>query len=320
MNQNIRVSICVPVYGAEKFMEKCARSLFEQTYEHIEYVFVNDCTPDRSIDIIREVMEDYPQRKASVRIVEHEHNKGLSASRHTGVLNATGDYIFHFDDDDYLELDAISQYVACAQKTGADMVMADYIWVFQDKAIRHYDTVPADKKEYVRRLLTRKSTIQIWGRLIRRQFILDNDLFAPDGLDLSEDYVLIPVMAYKAAKVAKVDAALVNYVRYNTASGSTVVRRRGLETTVRALELLDDFFSGIPDAADYADAIQVAKLHNKVTLYGLAAKADYDFVRPLYPEVSVWRSPLELKKKLLLTLASWGLDSLVFKCIHQIIK
>lgn len=301
-------------------MEKCARSLFEQTYEHIEYVFVNDCTPDRSIDIIREVMEDYPQRKASVRIVEHEHNKGLSASRHTGVLNATGDYIFHFDDDDYLELDAISQYVACAQKTGADMVMADYIWVFQDKAIRHYDTVPEDKKEYVRRLLTRKSTIQIWGRLIRRQFILDNDLFAPDGLDLSEDYVLIPVMAYKAAKVAKVDAALVNYVRYNTASGSTVVRRRGLETTVRALELLDDFFSGIPDAADYADAIQVAKLHNKVTLYGLAAKADYDFVRPLYPEVSVWRSPLELKKKLLLTLASWGLDSLVFKCIHQIIK
>lgn len=301
-------------------MEKCARSLFEQTYEHIEYVFVNDCTPDRSIDIIREVMEDYPQRKASVRIVEHEHNKGLSASRHTGVLNATGDYIFHFDDDDYLELDAISQYVACAQKTGADMVMADYIWVFQDKAIRHHDTVPEDKKEYVRRLLTRKSTIQIWGRLIRRQFILDNDLFAPDGLDLSEDYVLIPVMAYKAAKVAKVDAALVNYVRYNTASGSTVVRRRGLETTVRALELLDDFFSGIPDAADYADAIQVAKLHNKVTLYGLAAKADYDFVRPLYPEVSVWRSPLELKKKLLLTLASWGLDSLVFKCIHQIIK
>lgn len=320
MNQIIRVSICVPVYGAEKFMEKCARSLFEQTYEHIEYVFVNDCTPDRSIDIIREVMEDYPQRKASVRIVEHEHNKGLSASRHTGVLNATGDYIFHFDDDDYLELDAISQYVACVQKTGADMVMADYIWVFQDKAIRHYDTVPEDKKEYVRRLLTRKSTIQIWGRLIRRQFILDNDLFAPDGLDLSEDYVLIPVMAYKAAKVAKVDAALVNYVRYNTASGSTVVRRRGLETTVRALELLDDFFSGIPDAADYADAIQVAKLHNKVTLYGLAAKADYDFVRPLYPEVSVWRSPLELKKKLLLTLASWGLDSLVFKCIHQIIK
>lgn len=301
-------------------MEKCARSLFEQTYEHIEYVFVNDCTPDRSIDIIREVMEDYPQRKASVRIVEHEHNKGLSASRHTGVLNATGDYIFHFDDDDYLELDAISQYVACAQKTGADMVMADYIWVFQDKAIRHHDTVPEDKKEYVCRLLTRKSTIQIWGRLIRRQFILDNDLFAPDGLDLSEDYVLIPVMAYKAAKVAKVDAALVNYVRYNTASGSTVVRRRGLETTVRALELLDDFFSGIPDAADYADAIQVAKLHNKVTLYGLAAKADYDFVRPLYPEVSVWRSPLELKKKLLLTLASWGLDSLVFKCIHQIIK
>ena len=65
---NIKVSICVPVYGAEKFMEKCARSLFEQTYHNIEYVFVNDCTPDRSIEIIRQVLLDYPQRQASVKM------------------------------------------------------------------------------------------------------------------------------------------------------------------------------------------------------------------------------------------------------------
>ena len=106
---DIKVSICVPVYGAEKFMEKCARSLFEQTYHNIEYVFVNDCTPDRSIEVIRQVLLDYPQRQASVKIVEHEHNRGLSASRHTAVLHATGDYFLHFDDDDYMETDAISR-------------------------------------------------------------------------------------------------------------------------------------------------------------------------------------------------------------------
>ena len=68
-----------------------------------------------------------------------------------------------------------------------------------------------------------------------------------------------------------------------------------------------------------ADALTMAKLHNKVTLYGIAAKKDYGFIRPLYPEVSVWRSPLELKKKLLLTLASWHLDSLVYRIIHHFI-
>jgi hypothetical protein len=86
------------------------------------------------------------------------------------------------------------------------------------------------------------------------------------------------------------------------------------------MEILEDFFTKIPDAADYAETLTMAKLHNKVTLYGIAAQKDYGFIRPLYPEVSVWRSPLELKKKLLLTLASWGLDSLVYQCIHHAIK
>ena len=59
MQQTIKVSICVPVYGAEKFIEKCARSLFEQDYPDIEYVFVNDCTPDRSIEMIRQVLAEF---------------------------------------------------------------------------------------------------------------------------------------------------------------------------------------------------------------------------------------------------------------------
>lgn len=317
---SLKVSICVPVYGAEKFMEKCARSLFEQTYDHIEYVFVNDCTPDRSIEIIRQVLVDYPQRQSAVKIVEHEHNRGLSASRHTAVLHATGDYFLHFDDDDYMEPDAISRYVACAVETGADMVMADHNFVYQDRVVPYYDVVPADKTDYVRRLLTRRSTIEVWGRLIRRSFVIEHDLFAPDGLDLSEDFVLVPVMVYKAAKVAKVDAPLVNYVKYNTGAGSRCVRRRGLETTVRAMEMLCEFFSSVPDAARYKDTLQEAKLHNKVTLYGLASLTDYDYIRPLYPEVDVWRSSIAFKKKLLLTMAGWGFDRLVFRCIHHVIK
>lgn len=315
----IKVSICVPVYGAELFMAKTARSLFAQTYSDIEYIFVNDCTKDRSIDILRETLEEFPHRKSQTHIIEHEKNKGLSATRHTAVLHATGDYFFHFDDDDYLEPDAIARYVEKAEETQADMVMADYNFIYLDHSTPHYDEVPADKTEYIRRLLTRRSTIQVWGRLIRRRFVMEHDLFAPDGLDLSEDYVLIPRMVYLAGKVAKIDAPLVNYVRYNTTSGSTVVRRKGLETTVKAMEILEDFFTTIPDAADYMEVLKEAKLHNKVTLYGLAAKADYAYVRPLYKDIPVWSSSLDLKKKLLLVLASWHLDGLVFRIIHHYI-
>ena len=83
--KEIRVTICVPVYGVEKFIERCARSLFEQTYDALDYVFVDDCSKDRSIAVLQQVVEAYPQRKPFVGIVAHERNRGLAAARRTAV-------------------------------------------------------------------------------------------------------------------------------------------------------------------------------------------------------------------------------------------
>ena len=82
-----KVSILVPVYNVEKYISKCAISLFEQTYSNIEYVFVNDCTKDRSIDVINNILLNYPARQGQVKIIEHEKNKGVAAARNTAVNN-----------------------------------------------------------------------------------------------------------------------------------------------------------------------------------------------------------------------------------------
>ena len=79
-----KLSVVIPVYGVEKYIERCARSLFEQTLDDIEYIFVNDCTKDGSIDILNAVINDYPARKEQVRIVHHEKNKGLPFARQSG--------------------------------------------------------------------------------------------------------------------------------------------------------------------------------------------------------------------------------------------
>lgn len=102
-----KVSILVPVYGVEKYIERCARSLFEQTYDNIEYIFVDDCTKDRSIEILQKVLEDYPNRKNQVKILHHDKNRGLSAARNTALDASTGDYLMHVDSDDYLRKDAV---------------------------------------------------------------------------------------------------------------------------------------------------------------------------------------------------------------------
>ncbi len=103
MNVNEKVSIIVPIYNVEKYIERCAVSLFEQDFEDIEYIFVNDCTPDNSVEILEKVIEKYPNRKSHLKIVHHKENKGLGSARNTGLEQATGNYILHIDSDDWCE-------------------------------------------------------------------------------------------------------------------------------------------------------------------------------------------------------------------------
>ena len=107
-------------------MERCARSLFEQTYANLEYIFVDDCSPDNSIAILEKVMEDYPERKEQVRILRHEKNRGLAAARNTAIDAASGAFITHVDSDDYLDRDAVRLLVEKQMETGADIVSGNY--------------------------------------------------------------------------------------------------------------------------------------------------------------------------------------------------
>lgn len=77
------VSILVPIYGVEKYIEQCAETLFQQSFTDIEYVFVNDCTKDRSVEILQQTIDRFPERKSQVILIQHEHNKGLGGARHT---------------------------------------------------------------------------------------------------------------------------------------------------------------------------------------------------------------------------------------------
>ena len=81
----ITISILIPVYKVEQYIEKCAISLFEQTYSDIEYVFVDDCSPDSSIQCLKSVIEKYPQRSKNIKIIRHERNRGLAAARNTAI-------------------------------------------------------------------------------------------------------------------------------------------------------------------------------------------------------------------------------------------
>ena len=112
---NPLVSTIVPIYGVEKYIAQCANSLFLQTYDNLEFIFVNDCTKDNSIVILQEVIQHYPNRVEHVHIIEHDHNQGLAASRNSGVEAAHGEWLMHVDSDDFIDPTTVAECVKKAE-------------------------------------------------------------------------------------------------------------------------------------------------------------------------------------------------------------
>lgn len=111
----IKVSIVIPVYKVEKYIERCLRSVFNQTYANIECIIVNDCTPDGSFFKAKKLIETY-EGNVDFKLLEHRQNEGLSQARNTGVDNSTGNYIYFLDSDDRITEDCIAKLVETAME------------------------------------------------------------------------------------------------------------------------------------------------------------------------------------------------------------
>lgn len=180
----IKVSVLVPIYGTELYIERCARSLFEQTYDNIEIIFVNDCTKDNAIGVLQKIIENYPNRKEQAKIVNHEKNKGLAGARLTGLLHATGDYVWFVDSDDFVENNAIEICLPYLQQ-GVDMITFNY---YTESIIgsQKYN----EQKITIENILLNTVSPSIWKYIVRKDIFYRNNIYPVLGLDYSEDYLL----------------------------------------------------------------------------------------------------------------------------------
>lgn len=132
------VSVIVAVYNVEEYIAQCCHSLFSQTLKDIEYIFVNDCTPDNSITIVKSILENYPHRVHQVKIIEHPVNLGVGRTREDGVKAATGDYIIHCDPDDWIETDMYEKLYNTAVFESADIAMCDVFYHYAESSRNDY--------------------------------------------------------------------------------------------------------------------------------------------------------------------------------------
>lgn len=198
-----KVSVIVPIYNVEKYLEKCINSLLSQTLEDIQIILVNDGSKDNSGNIAKEYEKNNKNR---IIYVEKE-NGGLSDARNYGLKYATSDFIAFLDSDDYIEKNAYEEMYNKAIEENADYVECDFIWEFPNK-IRVDKQYPYKNKKEMLSFVR----VVAWNKLIKRQLITDNNLEFPKGLryeDIEFTYKLIPFVN----KFAYVDKPFIHYVQ-----------------------------------------------------------------------------------------------------------
>lgn len=163
------ISIIVPVYNTENYLEKCLYSLVNQTYKNIEIIIVDDGSPDNSMNIIQKfVLADN-----RVKVISQK-NQGLSGARNTGMNNTNGDYIMFIDSDDWIEIDTCEKAINASEKYNADVVFWSYIKEFSNS---QKDNYLFDKTEII---WSEKNINQLSRRMVG---LVGDELANPQSID-----------------------------------------------------------------------------------------------------------------------------------------
>ncbi len=313
----ISISVLVPVYNVEKFIEICAGSLFRQSVtEGIEFIFVDDCSPDKSMELLYKTIEKYPWRKNQTTIIRHTENLGLGQTRNTGIKHAVGKFVYIIDSDDWLiREDALELMLNEALQTDAEIVEADYIIVKNDGEKRYQNLRDmSTKNKTVSDIIRKNASITIWNKLILRNLYNGNFIMVPQGINNGEDYITLPKLFYYAKKVSRIDCCTYAYNQLNVSSFSA--NKSNWSYLMDMLQANRDLYSFFKDKNaellnDVEDMYQETKAY--LLLYSTNI-LELNEVRKVTHPTDIWRlKNIRWKYAVVLLLDIVGLNRLILK-------
>lgn len=278
------ISVLVPVFGVEQYIERCARSLMEQTLLDIEFIFVDDCSNDKSIEILRTVVSQYPQRK--VLILQHESNLGLAAARKTAYLNAQGKYWICCDSDDWVEPTMYEKLLVEAESNNADIVCCGFVNENGRSETCTYDY----SIETIDRILSPSYFGwiygAIWNKLVRAELYKKYDIEPWCGINMWEDSCLTYRLRILSSKTIILPDCLYHY---NTSNINSITANYNLDKvfqSVEAVKLLDSFFINNGLQEESKKLINYLKVQSKEVLLRFPSKKNISLFKSVFPEAT----------------------------------
>ena len=258
MNRVPLISVLIPVYNVEKYIERCLVSLFNNTIiKDCEIVIVDDCSPDSSMKVIHSVLEKFPAMKEQIALHSHDYNRGSAAARNTALLHSHGKYIICVDSDDWVEKDYLEKLYKTAQESNADVVMCDLV-----KKTREESLVISEEPKYddfLASLLSGSLHGWLHEKLIKHSLFMEYKLCWIEGLNMCEDLLIMAKVFLYTKKVVHIKKALYHYDCTNQTSLSSNLDFNKVKQLKQVIIELENF---LPQK--YSEFLKVQKSRIKV--------------------------------------------------------
>lgn len=282
-----KVSVIIPIYNVEKYIARCAKSLLEQTLVDIEYIFVDDCTGDNSLDVLAEVLSHYPERLKQVKIIRHKENLGLPLARKTGIDNAVGDYIVHCDSDDWVDTSLYEAMYNSAVTNNADITVCDFMVHRPNKVELKVGTRVTGIEEYKLNLLFQMDPVSVVNKMIRKQVYLNIEAYPTQNM--GEDMATTLQLIRFCKQMSFVEGTYYHY------DGTTIsiTREENKQATInRALQACDnaqliiEAYSKEDDEAIYDGLTHLKFMQRRLLMPFINHEDVYEIWKKTFPEIN----------------------------------
>lgn len=271
----MKVSIIIPIYNVEKYIKRCLMSALKQTYRNLEIILINDCTPDNSMEIAKDIISQSEYSKdLEIKFISHSVNKGIAATRNTGMRNVTGEYFFFLDSDDEITQDCIESMVKLAQRyKGVDIVQGNTVETNNDKIKDIINCEPEyiEDRSLIKKMMFNDGTCKysipnvVWNKLIKTSMVIGNNMWFKEGMVAEDVYWLLMYWKYVSSIAFNVNRT---YYYYNDNPSSITNEAIQIHRHFFAkMETFKDFIPSIDKKDIYIYHRFVRMLHNFGHIY-----------------------------------------------------
>lgn len=259
----MRVSFIVPMYNSAPYIEECARSLFEQTFDSCEFIFVDDASSDNSSEIVMELLEgEFEPLKESVKLIRHASNLGVSEARNTALKVARGQFVIFVDSDDWCDPELAESLIIEQLLDDSDIVTCDYFRVSSSGTHHGCRTPHLGGRLGTLSIITSQSfhyPNRIWGMLIRRKLLVDNKISFDPRISMGEDFLFLVQLYHSAHKVFHLWNRLYYYRDGAVGSAMQSLTTRHCRSYVRAAIEAKSYLQSCDDAMSHRYALRLLK-------------------------------------------------------------